>query len=70
MTQKIIQVGGSAGVTIPRKTMKELGVKLGDEVKVTIEPVSSISKQDEQVAKLTAKFVNTYKSDLISLAKR
>ena len=36
MDQKIIQIGSSAGVTIPKKGMEELGVKVGDEVKTEI----------------------------------
>mgnify|MGYP005703655959 CR=1 FL=1 len=70
MAQKIIQVGGSAGVTIPSPQMKELGLSIGDEVKVTIEPVASISTDDKKVAELTSNFVKTYKKDLLNLADR
>ena len=70
MTQKIIQVGGSAGVTIPRKQLDELGLKVGDKVKVTIEPVAPLSEDDKQVAELTAKFLKNYEQDLKNLAQR
>lgn len=35
-TQKIIQIGSSKGVTIPSKQLKELGVDVGSEVRITI----------------------------------
>ena len=36
MDQKIIQIGSSGGVTIPKKGMDELGVKVGDQVETEI----------------------------------
>ena len=37
MTQKVIQIGTSLGITLPKKTMKELGLNAGDEVQVEID---------------------------------
>jgi antitoxin component of MazEF toxin-antitoxin module len=36
MAQKVIKIGTSAGVTIPKKQLDELGIKIGDEVEVKI----------------------------------
>ncbi|HTE21674.1 MAG TPA: AbrB/MazE/SpoVT family DNA-binding domain-containing protein [Candidatus Limnocylindria bacterium] len=38
-TQKIIQIGTSKGATLPAKELKRLGIEVGDEVKITIEPL-------------------------------
>jgi len=37
MTQKVIKVGDSAAIIIPKKSLKELGIRLGDEVSVEID---------------------------------
>ncbi|TSC90596.1 MAG: Uncharacterized protein G01um10142_343 [Parcubacteria group bacterium Gr01-1014_2] len=37
MTQKVLKVGDSAAVIIPKKSLKELGLRLGDEVSVQID---------------------------------
>ena len=37
MTQKLLKVGTSAAVTIPKKSLKELGLKIGDEVRVAVD---------------------------------
>jgi antitoxin component of MazEF toxin-antitoxin module len=66
--QKIIRIGSSAGVTIPKKQLDELNLNTGDEVKVSLEPV----KQDGQ-AKLMREydeFVKQYGQTLKNLAKR
>lgn len=39
MTQKVLKVGSSAAVTIPKKSLKELGWKIGDRVFVYVDPV-------------------------------
>lgn len=67
MTQKIIRIGSSAGVTIPKKELEELGLAIGDEAEVTIKPVN-ISRQ-KYVEELD-KFMAIYDEDLKSLAKR
>lgn len=77
MTQKLLKVGSSAAVTIPKKSLKELGLRIGDEVRVAvdakektviIEPVSQLSKADNKIAKLTLDFINRYRKDLEVLA--
>lgn len=46
-TQKVIRIGTSKGVTIPAKQLKELGVDVGREVRITIEPVRESSIRNE-----------------------
>jgi antitoxin component of MazEF toxin-antitoxin module len=66
--QKIIRIGSSAGVTIPKKQLDELNLNTGDEVKVSLEPV----KQDGQVKLMREydEFVKQYGQTLKNLAKR
>lgn len=77
MTQKVLQVGGSAGVIIPKKSLIELGLHIGDEInievdtkrkKVFIEPVSKTV--DKELLSWTRKFIEKYRSALEALAKK
>ena len=81
MTQKVLKVGSSAAVTIPKKSLKELGLKLGDEVVVEIDvqdkkmvihaPTKKPkNKENDRVAKLTLDFINRYRKDLEALARK
>lgn len=79
MAQKILKVGSSAAVTIPKASLEELGLKIGDQVKVhvdknkkivSIQPITKLSPQDEKVAKLTLRFIERYRKDLEELARR
>ncbi|MEK9174400.1 MAG: AbrB/MazE/SpoVT family DNA-binding domain-containing protein [Patescibacteria group bacterium] len=76
MTQKLLKVGSSAAVTIPKKSLKELGLKIGDEVRVEvdveektviIEPIKNIS---QELLSWTDKFIKQYRSALEALAKK
>ena len=51
MKQKIIRVGNSAAVTIPKKVLAEHNLSIGHEAEVDISPV-------EKETKLTRKFGN------------
>lgn len=79
MTQKLLKVGSSAAVTIPKKSLKELGIKIGDEVRVEIDknrkvvpiqPVEMLSCEDAKIAKLTINFIRRYRRDLEALAEK
>ena len=35
MTQKVLQVGSSAAVTIPKEVLREFGLRIGDRVQVS-----------------------------------
>ena len=79
MSQKVIIVGNSVAITIPKETAKKLGFRSGrkldfhvDEKTSTISyrPVNQISGDDMNVAKLTANFMRRYDKDLRNLADR
>ncbi|HEC30422.1 MAG TPA: AbrB/MazE/SpoVT family DNA-binding domain-containing protein [Candidatus Yonathbacteria bacterium] len=79
MTQKVLKVGSSAAVTIPKKSMEELGLKIGDKVtvdvnketnSVVIAPQRKLSAEDQKIARLTLNFINRYRKDIESLAHR
>ena len=79
MSQKVIKVGDSAAVIIPKKSLKELGIKLGDTVSVeinhkeksfSVKPMVKINKRQERIAELTLNFINRYRKDLESLAHK
>jgi antitoxin component of MazEF toxin-antitoxin module len=67
MTQKIIKIGSSAGVTIPKKQLQELGLAIGDEIDIAIKPKAA---QHVQYLQELEKFMDTYDQDLKNLAQR
>ncbi len=78
MTQKVLKVGSSAAVTIPKKSLKELGIRIGDEVSVEVDREKKevhirsgdiISREDTRIAKLTLNFIKRYRKDLEALAR-
>lgn len=78
MQQKVLKVGTSAAVTIPKKSLKELGLKIGDQVSVdidrkfqsvTIRAIDNLSKRDYRIAEHTLYFIEKYRKDLQNLAK-
>lgn len=76
MIQKVLRVGSSAAVTIPKRSLEKLGLRIGDRVVVDIErkavvikPQRQLSSQDEKIAKLTLSFINRYREDLEILAR-
>jgi antitoxin component of MazEF toxin-antitoxin module len=77
MTQKVLQVGTSAAVTIPKKSLVDLGLKVGDQVTVRIdatrkavivEPFAKGTKKD--VVRWTKRFIDRYRPTLEALAKQ
>jgi len=77
MTQKVIKVGDSAAIIIPKKSLKELGIRLGDEVSVeidkkqrrfSIEPL--IKDIDKELLGWTKKFIERYRPALEALARK
>ncbi len=79
MTQKVLKVGSSAAVTIPKKSLKELGLKIGDEVRVAVDvkaravsivPARALSSEDQKIARLTLRFIERYRKDLEELARK
>ena len=79
MTQKVLQIGSSAGVTISKDTLKTLGLKIGDQVVVSVDEQAQLinigvakrkSHANEKIAKLTLRFIERYRSDLEALAHK
>ena len=77
MEQKIIQIGSSAGVTIPKKSLAELGAKVGDLVETgvsngvfSVEPKASSSHIDPAVLTWTNKFIEKNRELLERLADK
>lgn len=79
MTQKVLQIGSSAGVTISKDTLKTLGLKIGDQVVVSVDEQAQLisiastkkSKQQlESVARWTDGFIRRYRPALEALAKK
>jgi antitoxin component of MazEF toxin-antitoxin module len=69
MVQKVIKIGSSLGVTIPKKQLDELGIGVGDEVKIKLEPLVK-DKNQEKLMREYDKFVQQYGSTLKNLASR
>lgn len=65
--QKVIKIGSSAGVTIPAKLLKQAGVKVGDEVRVTfrkLDDTTNESAQDtlEEARKILKRYNQEFKN--------
>lgn len=76
MTQKVLKVGSSAAVTIPKKSLAELGLKPGDRVRVAvdhrrrtvvIEPAVRVS---DELMSWTKRFIERYRPALEELARK
>lgn len=78
MVNKVLKVGDSAAVTIPKSVLKEMGIAIGDKVTLTFHPETNevILKPlktghpmvRDRVVELTASFVNRYGDALRRLA--
>ena len=67
MIQKIIRVGNSVAVTIPKTVIEEKNLKVGDSIDITIEPVFTA---DRQIHVLTQKLIKQYRPALEELASK
>ena len=72
MRQKIIRVGNSSAVTIPKEHLKELGWKIGDRVISTFETKNKlliVTKVNEKLEQWLKKIVKKNRKMLTELAK-
>lgn len=79
MVNKVLRVGDSAAVTLPKQTLKEMGLAIGDKVVITylpeqqeivIRPLQVQTAQvSDRVARLTTSFIDQYRDALKQLAK-
>lgn len=76
MIQKVLKVGSSVAVTIPKKSLKELGLKAGDTVSLTIDAsrrrviVEPSNDVDKELIEWTKSFIERYRPTLEALAKK
>lgn len=79
MTQKVLQVGSSAGVTISKESLKSLGLKVGDQVVVTLDdeqksimiaPAKTNRRHTESVVRWTDEFIRRYRPALEALSRK
>jgi antitoxin component of MazEF toxin-antitoxin module len=78
MVNKILRVGDSSAVTIPKKVLKEMGLSIGDQVNITFHPknneivIQPLKLQanlvSDRIARLTASFIDRYRDALRRLA--
>ena len=77
MTQKVIKVGDSVAVVIPKKSLKDLGISPGDRVNVEIDKKQrrvsfspAIAEIDKELLSWTKKFIERYRPALEALANK
>jgi antitoxin component of MazEF toxin-antitoxin module len=67
--QKIIKIGSSLGSTYPAKALRELGVKAGDEIEITLRTPTKNASNDE-VMKAAEAIMKQYKQAFDNLSER
>ena len=72
MQRKVIRVGSSAAVVLPKEALKERSVRIGDIVEVEFSKPSASQKKmseiDPRVIQWTNEFIETYRPALKKLA--
>lgn len=69
MVQKVIKIGSSAGVTIPKKQLKELGIAIGDNIEMSIKPVKN-QRHDMEILQAARNILREHKKEFQNLANR
>lgn len=80
MTQKVLKVGSSIALTVPKKLAEELGWRPGDQVAVKgdikqrrvvyYSPRQPLSREDLRIAELAYRFIQRYRRDFEALARQ
>lgn len=76
MTQKVLQIGTSAGVTIPKSALQELRLNIGDKIEIVVDKkhralsIKPIITVDEELIAWTDTFIEAYRPALEALAKK
>lgn len=69
--QKVIRIGSSYGVTLPKKQLQTDNIKLGDTIDISYHSVEvKPNSHDVEVYKMTQKLIERHKSALKNLAER
>jgi AbrB family looped-hinge helix DNA binding protein len=79
MVNKILRVGDSAAITIPKSVLREMGLSIGDKMVVTYLPqeneivirplLTGGTLISDRVARLTTHFIDRYRGALKRLAQ-
>jgi putative addiction module antidote len=71
MTQKVLQIGSSAGITIPKEALKKHHIQVGDEISVEITDtglsVKPLFKVEGELVEWTKSFIEKYRPALEAL---
>lgn len=76
MTQKVLKVGSSAAVTIPKEVLREFGLRIGDWVQVETDKkrrvvmVKPLIQVQKELVDWTDGFIKKYRTALAALAKK
>lgn len=79
MPQKIVKIGTSLGVIIPKDSIQQVGWQAGDSVNVQVNkknrgvnilPADEISKIDQRIMRHALAFIDRYRKDLEALANK
>lgn len=81
MTRKLVQIGTSLGVTLPKENLVGLGIRVGDNIDIRVdgergvivlEPVRRKKRKakNTEVLQWTKKFIERYRPALEALAKK
>ena len=77
MTQKVLKVGTSAAVTLPKKMLEEIGLRIGDRVQVEFNEehggfvvLPFGVKAHRELRTWTVKFIERYGPALDALSKK
>ena len=69
--QKVIKIGSSRGVTLPARDLRALGIRDGDEVRLTVEQIRSIKQANKPLLRQEYDdFKKQYGETLKNLADR
>ena len=70
MKQKIIRVGNSAAVTLPKKILQEKGLKIGQEAEIEISPADKQTTLSPEFLNWVDTYIEKNRPALEELAKK
>ena len=70
MRQKIIKVGNSAAVTIPKKILEEKGLQVGQEADIEISPIGRRTAVSPEFLSWVDNYIKKNRPALEELAKK
>ena len=76
MAQKVIKIGKSTGITIPKEILEEMRLKAGDQISVEYDKkkrslhIKPNIEVDQELLDWTDKFIEEYRPALEALARK